>query len=64
MIFSIFILFNKVSYNKLNFKLKVDSKMCTFKNLEEILKIGKKKRVETLFITDLQFENLICSKTV
>ena len=27
-----------VSYNKLNFKLKLDSKICTFKNLEEILK--------------------------
>ena len=27
---------------KLNFKLKLDSKMCTFKNLEEILKPWKK----------------------
>ena len=25
-------------YLKLNFKLKLDPKMCTFKNLEEILK--------------------------
>ena len=33
---NVFILFDTVSYLKLNFKLKVDLKMCTFKNLEEI----------------------------
>ena len=51
-LFNIFILFNKVSYIKLNFKLKIDSKMCTFKNLKEIWKIGKKlkKRVVTLLV--------------
>ena len=41
-LFIFLILFNTVSYIKLNFKLKIDSKMCTFKNLEEIWKIGKK----------------------
>ena len=37
-LFNDFILFNAVSYLKLNFKLKIDPKMCTFKNLEKILK--------------------------
>ena len=37
-----FILFNTVSYSKCNFKLKVDSKKFTYKNLEEILKTLKK----------------------
>ena len=40
-LFNVFILFNKVSYIKLNFKLKIDSKMCTFKNQEEIWKNWK-----------------------
>ena len=35
-------LFSTVSYIKLNFKLKIDQKMCTFNNLEEILKTLKK----------------------
>ena len=39
---NIFILFNTVSYLKLNFKLKVDPKMCIFNNLEEIWKTRKK----------------------
>ena len=34
--------FKTVSYLKLNLKLKIDLKMCTFKNLEEILKTWKK----------------------
>ena len=39
---------SKLSYSlksfnlKLKFNLKIDSKMCSFKNLEEIWKIGKK----------------------
>ena len=37
-VFSVFMLFSTVSYIKLNFNLKVDSKMCTFINLEEIWK--------------------------
>ena len=37
-LFNVFIIFNTVSYLKLNFKLKVALKMCTFKNLEEIWK--------------------------
>ena len=40
-LFNIFILFNTVSYLNLNFKLKVDPKMCTIKNLREIWKPGK-----------------------
>ena len=39
---NVFILFNTVSYLKFNFKLKIDLKMCTFKNLEEILKTWRK----------------------
>ena len=38
---NVYILFNTVSYLKLNFKLKIDPKMCTFKNLEEISKTWK-----------------------
>ena len=41
-LFNDFILFNTVSYLKLNFKLKIDPIMCTLKNLEEIWKIWKK----------------------
>ena len=37
-LFNVYRLYSTVSY----FKLKVDQKMCTFKNLEEILKIKKK----------------------
>ena len=37
----VFILFKSVSYFKLNFKLKIDPKMCIFKNLEEIRKTWK-----------------------
>ena len=40
-LFSVFILFKVVSYFKPNFKLKVDLKMCTYKNLEEIWKTWK-----------------------
>ena len=40
-LFNVFILFNTVFYLKLNFKLKIDPKMNTFKNLEEILKTWK-----------------------
>ena len=42
-----FILFNTVSYIKLNFKQKIDLKLCTFKNLEEVWKIRKKKEIMT-----------------
>ena len=35
-LFNVFILFNIVFNHKLNFKLKIDPKMRTFKNLEEI----------------------------
>ena len=41
-LFNIFLLFNTVPYIKLNFKLKIDPKMYTFKNLEEIWKTWKK----------------------
>ena len=44
-------LFNIVSYIKINFKLKIDPEICSFKNMEEILKIWKKigkKRVATM----------------
>jgi len=41
-LFNVFLLFNTVSHLKLNFKLKKDPKMCTFKNLKEIWKPGKK----------------------
>ena len=40
-LFNVFILFNTVFYLKFNFKLKIDPKICTFKNLEEILKTWK-----------------------
>ena len=38
------ILLNIVFYLKLNFKLKIDTKMCTFKNLEEIWNPRKKNK--------------------
>ena len=41
-LFNVFILFNTVSYFKLKFKLKIDIKMCSFKNLEKIRIPGKK----------------------
>ena len=41
-LFNVFILFNTILYLKLNFKLKIDPKMCTFKNLEETWKPEKK----------------------
>ena len=41
-LFNVFILFNTASYLKLNFKLKIEPKMCTFKNLEENRKIWEK----------------------
>ena len=50
-----FILFNTVSYLKLNFKLKIDPKMCTFKNLEKFLK----KRVATLYLCEFIYFNRI-----
>ena len=34
-LFNVVILFNTVFYLKLSFKLKIDPKTCTFKNLEE-----------------------------
>ena len=37
-LFNVFILFNTGSYLKLNFKLKIEPKICTFKNVEEIWK--------------------------
>ena len=40
-VFNVFILFNTVSYLKLNSKLKIDTKLCTFENLEEMLKTWK-----------------------
>ena len=40
-LFKFFILINTVFNFKLNFRLKIDPKMCTFKNLEEILKTWK-----------------------
>ena len=43
-LFNVFILLNTVYYLKLNFKLNIDTKICTFKNLEEIWK----KQVATL----------------
>ena len=43
------IIFNKVPKNKHNFKIKIDPKMCTFKEVEEIWKTWK-KIVATLFI--------------
>ena len=40
--FNAFILFNTVSLIEINLKLKIDPKMCTFKNLEEIWKTWKR----------------------
>ena len=41
--FNEFIEFNRVYYLQLNFKLKIDPKLCDFKkNLEEIMKTWKK----------------------
>ena len=34
-LYNVFVLINTFSYLKLNFKLKIDPKMCTFKNLEK-----------------------------
>ena len=39
---NVIILFNNLFYFTLNFKLKIDPKTCTFKNLEEIVKSWKK----------------------
>ena len=36
--FNVFVLFKTISYLKLDLKLKIDPKMCTFKNLVEIWK--------------------------
>ena len=49
-LFYFFIQFNTVSYTIINYKLKIDPKMCTFKNLKEIWKTFTKflKRVATL----------------
>ena len=41
-LFNLFILLNTIFNFKLNLTLKVDPKMCTFKNLEEILKTWRK----------------------
>ena len=38
---NVFILLNAVSYIEINLKLKINPKMCTFKNLEEIWKTWK-----------------------
>ena len=38
-LFNVFILINTASYIKLNFKLKIDPKMCTFRNLEKLEKV-------------------------
>ena len=48
-LFYVYILFYTIFYLKRNFNLKIDPKMCTFKNLEEILKTLK-KRVGTLYV--------------
>ena len=45
------------SYFKLNFKLKIDPKICTFKNLEEILKTLKK--YQNLYIFKNVFSNYL-----
>ena len=39
---NVFVLFNTVSFIEINLKLKIDPKMFTFKNLEEIWKTRKK----------------------
>ena len=41
-LFNVVIPFNSVFYLKLNFKLRIDPKTTTFKNLEEILKTWRK----------------------
>ena len=41
-LFNVAILFNTVFYHKLNFKLKVDLKTCSFKDLENFLKTWRK----------------------
>ena len=40
-LFNVAILFNTVFYHKLNFRLKVDLKTCSFKDLEKFLKPGE-----------------------
>ena len=58
-LFKVVILFNTVFYLKLNFKLKVDRKTCTFKNLEKICQ----KTVATLFsLSDAQKATIIFNK--
>ena len=44
---NVFVLFNTVSFIEINLKLKIDPKMFTFRNLEN-LEIFLKKRVATL----------------
>ena len=41
-LFKVFILLDTIFYLELNFKIKIDQKICTFKNLEEILKTWRK----------------------
>ena len=53
-LFNVFILFNTVFNLKLNFKLKIDPKRCTFKNLEEIKKTCK-KILKNKWQPDLQY---------
>ena len=56
---NIFILFYIVIKTKLNFKIKIDPKMRTFKNLEEIWKTWKKFRKKSatlLFFASLLFK--------
>ena len=50
---NVFIQLNAVFNLKINLKLKIDPKMCTFENLEEFLKSRKKtcqKHLATLFL--------------
>ena len=42
------VLFQTVSYKKLNFKIEIDSKMCTFKKVLKTCKKFNKKQVAIL----------------
>ena len=63
-LYNLFILFKTVYYFQLNLKLKIDPKMCTFKNMKKFGKPGiiKKKRVTTL-IGNIYYYNKCTVKT-
>ena len=57
-LFIVFMTFSKVSYIKLDYKLKIDPKMCTFKYGEVILKPGKKFEKLVATLNNIKFKHI------